>query len=104
MTNGRKTKMMRSATTHDLHPIPASRKEAPTMLDRERLLARDHETRLHAEANARRMATEATKHGARGEHASLASIRLTIGRWLISTGDRLDAAPDPCGPAEARPV
>jgi hypothetical protein len=73
------------------------------MIDRERLLAADHEAQLRAEARSRRAAMEAG-HG-RAESRSLrVRARLTVGQWLVNTGRRLDAGNDPCGPAEVRPV
>ena len=65
------------------------------MIDRERILATDHEASLHAEARLRRLASET------------ASSRTKFGTSPIArigTGRRLDTGADPCGPAEARPA
>jgi hypothetical protein len=102
MTNGRKTRMMQTPTaTH--RPRPESQREAPTMIDRERLLATDHEARLHAEAQLRRLAADAAP-GADDRRSTISRARRSLGRWLLGSGQRLDASPDPCGPAEPKPA
>ena len=73
------------------------------MIDRERLLAADHEAQLQAEARSRRAAIEAG-HGRAESRSFLRRARLVVGQWLVGTGRRLDAGSDPCGPAAARPV
>jgi hypothetical protein len=72
------------------------------MIDRERLLATDHEARLHAEARLRRLAADATRQAAGDHRSAIGRARLSLGRWLIGTGRRLDAGTEPCTPAEAR--
>jgi hypothetical protein len=72
------------------------------MIDRERILATDHETRLWAEARLRRMAAEATSGRKTLGTSAITRIRISLGQWLIGTGRRLDTGADPCGPAEAR--
>lgn len=72
------------------------------MIDRERLLATDHQTSLLAEARRRRLAAEAASLRTKLDISPIAQARITLGRWLIGTGRRLDTAADPCGPAEAR--
>jgi hypothetical protein len=74
------------------------------MIDRERLLAADHEASLRAEARLRRLAAEAASSRTMLGASSMARARIALGQWLIGTGRRLDAAADPCGPAEARPA
>ncbi|MET1232216.1 MAG: hypothetical protein ABWY52_05125 [Candidatus Limnocylindrales bacterium] len=74
------------------------------MIDRERLLADDHQASLHAEARIRRLAADAAAGQARTGRSAIARARLGIGRWLVGTGRRLDAGTDPCGSAEARPA
>ena len=74
------------------------------MIDRERILATDHEARLWAEARLRRMAEEATSSRTTLGTSPIARIRIALGQWLIGTGRRLDTGADPCGPAEARPA
>ena len=73
------------------------------MIDRERLLAADHEARLQAEARSRRAATQA-RHARPESRALLARLGLIVGPWPVSTGRRLDAGTDPCGSAEVRPA
>lgn len=73
------------------------------MIDRERLLADDHQATLHAEARIRRLATDAAASGAEHGRSAIARARLAIGQWLVSTGKRLDADTDSCGSAGARP-
>lgn len=95
--------MMQTPMTTTFHPRPESKWEAPTMIDRERLLASGHEARLHAEAQQRRLAAEAAQ--AAGDHRSaISQVRRSLGQWLIGTGQRLDATPEPSGPAEATPA
>lgn len=74
------------------------------MIDRERLLANDHEARLHAEAGIRRLAAEAARQGAGDHRSAISRARLSLGRWLVGTGQRLDAGAEPCTSAEARPA
>lgn len=74
------------------------------MIDRERLLADDHQAALHAEARIRRLAADAAEGHARTGRSIIARARLGLGRWLVGTGQRLDADTDPCGSAEARPA
>jgi hypothetical protein len=75
------------------------------MFDRDRFLAADHESRLHAEARARRLASLAAHQGFAGRTGrSLAGrARLALAQRLVGAGRRLDAASEPCGP-EARAV
>ena len=70
------------------------------MIDRERLLASDHETRLRAEAHARRTARLAGKARTTGREASPASFRALVGRLLVTGGRRLAAEPDACAQPE----
>ena len=74
------------------------------MIDRERILATDHEARLWAEAKLRRMAAQATSSRTTLRTSANGRIRISLGQWLIGTGHRLDTGADPCGPAEARPA
>jgi hypothetical protein len=98
------------------------------MIDRERLLAGDHQATLHAQARIRRLAADAAAGQARTRRSAIARARLGLGRWLVGTGHRLEAGTDrrleagtnrrlgagtsrrieagtdPCGPAEARPA
>ena len=74
------------------------------MIDRERLLADDHQAALHAEARIRRLAADAAGSHAKTGRSVMARARLGLGRWLVGTGQRLDADTDPCGSAEARPA
>ena len=74
------------------------------MIDRERILATDHEASLEAEARLRRLAAEATSSRTILGTSLGARVRIALGQWLIGTGRRLDASSDPCGPADARPV
>jgi hypothetical protein len=76
----------------------ASHKEGPTMIDRERILATDHQANLLAEAKLRRLAAEAASRRTRLGVSPIAQARIAFGRWLIDTGRRLDADADPCGP------
>jgi hypothetical protein len=78
------------------------------MLDRDQLLASDHEARLHAEAAARRLAAVArTAAPATGARASSPTqtrprLRTRLGAWLVASGRELAAEPDPCGPPKPR--
>ena len=74
------------------------------MIDRERILATDHEASLKAEARLRRLAAEAAPSRATQSATRIARIRIALGQWLVGTGRRLDTGADPCGPAEARPA
>ena len=83
-----------------VRPDRASPKEGH-MFDRDRFLAADHESRLHDEAQARRLAhlaALATRPRPAG-HSPMARARLALGHRLVGTGRRLDAGSDPCGPA-----
>jgi hypothetical protein len=96
--------MMQAPTSLPLRPRPTSNTEGPTMIDRERLLARDHEARLHAEARTRRLAAEAAAPTTADHRSVISRARLSLGHRLIGTGRRLDAGSEPCAPAEARPA
>ena len=74
------------------------------MIDRERILATDHEAGLQAEANLRRLAAQATQGRTTLGSSPIARVRIALGQWFIGTGRRLDSGADPCGPAEARPA
>ena len=74
------------------------------MIDRERILATDHEASLQAAARLRRLAAEADSSRTMLGTSPIAQIRIALGQWLIGTGRRLDTGADPCGPAEARPA
>ena len=86
------------------HSAFAPHKEGPTVIDRERILAADHEASLQAEARLRRLAAQAAASPTVLGTARRAQVRITLGQWLIGTGRRLDRRADPCGPAEARPA
>jgi hypothetical protein len=83
------------------------------MFDRDRFLAADHESRLLAEARARRLASLATHQGFAGRtgrsrdgrtgRSLVGRARLALGQRLVGAGRRLDTASEPCGP-EARAV
>ena len=97
--------MKQTASAPPLHTDLASHKEGPTMIDRERLLANDHQARLHAEAQLRRLAAQATAAQTGRSNQSVAvRARLALGQWLIGSSRRLDAGSEPCAPAEARPA
>lgn len=97
--------MKETASAPPLHTDLASHKEGPTMIDRERLLADEHQARLHEEAQARRLAAQATAaRTGRANHALAVRARLALGQWLIGSGRRLDAGSEPYAPAEARPA
>ena len=72
------------------------------MLDRERVLAADHEARLHADADARRVSVAARSARSSAYMGIVAGVRATVGRWLVAAGSRLTPEPDPCGPTEPR--
>ena len=74
------------------------------MIDRERILATDHQASLQAEARERRLADEAASSRTMPGSSPIARFRIVVGQWLIGTGRRLDSGADPCGPAEARPA
>ena len=74
------------------------------MIDRERILATDHEASLQAEARLRRLAADAASSRTVPGTSRVARVRIALGQWLIGTGRRLDSGADPCGPAEARPA
>jgi len=69
------------------------------MIDRERLLAADHQARLLGEAEARRQATLAQTAQIAAQRHPMSTVRTALGRWLVATGSRLAPEPDPCGPA-----
>ena len=74
------------------------------MIDRERMLATDHQASLQAEARLRRLAAEVASSPTALRTSPIARVRMALGQWMIGTGRRLDTGADPCGPAEARPV
>jgi hypothetical protein len=67
------------------------------MFDRDRFLASDHEARLLAEAESRRLTTVVDRRSRR-DRSPLRRARLAVSLWLVGTGRRLDAGSDPCGP------
>ena len=60
------------------------------MIDRERLLAADHEASLQAEARLRRLAAQAAASPTMLGTSRRARVRIALGQWLIGTGRRLD--------------
>ena len=74
------------------------------MIDRERLLADDHQARLHEEARLRRQATAAVAARAGRGRSGATKVRLALGQRLVSIGRRLDTETDPCGSVEVRPA
>jgi hypothetical protein len=82
-------------------PDRESHEEGP-MFDRDRFLASDHEARLRAEAEARRVSALARSVRPTSQRRTVAAMRAAAGRWLVSTGSRLAQEPEPCEPARPR--
>jgi hypothetical protein len=86
--------------SHD-SPHRESHEEGP-MFDRDRFLASDHEARLRAEAEAHRMSAVVRSVRPMAERRTMPDVRAAVGRWLMATGSRLAAEPEPCEPARPR--
>lgn len=66
------------------------------MIDREQILATEHQASLHAEADARRRARDATRLSTGHGLSAFRRTRRTFGQWLIAAGRHLEAGADPC--------
>lgn len=96
--NYRPTKMTITTTYHRERDIP---KEG-TMFDRDRFLASDHEARLLAEADGRRLASIArSATTARPVHV-VANVRHALAHGLMSWAARVMPESDPCAAATPR--
>jgi hypothetical protein len=82
-------------------PYRESHEEGP-MFDRDRFLASDHEARLRAEAEARRVSALARSVRPMSRRRTVADMRASVGRWLVAAGSRLAPEPETCEPARPR--
>jgi hypothetical protein len=91
---------MISPIDHHASPHRESHKEGP-MFDRDRFLAADHEARLHADAEARRLSALARSARPTSQGRTAAGLRAALGHWLVATDGRLAPEPDPREPRSA---